>query len=73
MRSYYRCSLCHSRVVFEVSEDGSDTVIRCSGGYKGIILNKKYVYRCVSYNWFERSYLSVMGMIRTIKRLINEE
>lgn len=61
-KTYYRCSICHSKVIFEVPGDGSDTIIRCSK--VGCMLDKKRIYRCVDNYWWELLYMKIRSYIR---------
>lgn len=72
MRSYYRCSICHRKVTFKIKGNESKPEIRCPGA-PAVLLDKKYVYRCVDTNWFERTYLSLRAIIRALRRTFSEK
>ncbi len=67
-RSYYRCSICHSKVKFHLSLFSKGVLVLClecktfySSKYKDSF------YRCVHYSWYERLYLIIRDIIRRIK------
>ena len=68
MKSYYRCSVCHKRVSFKYDKSRRTIDIICPDIPK-IILNKKNIYKCVNYTWFERTYLSIRSVIRAIRNI----
>ena len=62
---YYRCFVCHSKIVFEVPGDGSKTIIKCY--QTGAILHKSQIYRCQHNYWWELLYLRVRWIFRVIR------
>lgn len=62
-RSYYRCSICHSKVTFEIFIDNTgDIVAKCPKC--GVVIR---CYRCQHNYWWELLYMKVRDIIRRIK------